>query len=74
MNTATTELRRFLTITGHRFNNSQSAPEMFSPAEDAAWHELLGTPACTTLCLCRAGTTTDATGVRASPGATSGTC
>lgn len=42
--TATTELRRFLTITGRRFDNGQSAPEMFSPALDAAWHVLLGTP------------------------------
>ncbi|SED29087.1 hypothetical protein SAMN05428954_0023 [Streptomyces sp. 2112.3] len=44
MSTATTELRRFLTITGQRFDNGQSAPEMFSPAVDAVWHELHGTP------------------------------
>ncbi|MER7045363.1 hypothetical protein [Streptomyces jumonjinensis] len=50
MSTTTTELRRFLTITGQRFDNGQSAPEMFSPAVDAAWHELLGTPAYAALC------------------------
>ncbi|MFE1408344.1 hypothetical protein ACFW5D_33005 [Streptomyces sp. NPDC058770] len=55
MSTATTELRRFLTITGQRFKTGQSAPEMFSPAVDAAWHELLGTPAYEALCLETAG-------------------
>lgn len=50
MSTATTELRRFLTITGQRFSNGLSAPEMFSPAVDAAWHELLGTPQYEALC------------------------
>ncbi|MFI0220049.1 hypothetical protein [Streptomyces lydicus] len=50
MSTATTELRRFLTITGQRFNDGQPAPEMFSPAVDAAWHEMLGTPAYAALC------------------------
>lgn len=48
--TATTELRRFLTITGQRLKNGQSAPEMFSPAVDAAWHELLDTPQYAALC------------------------
>ncbi|MGW2103638.1 hypothetical protein ACWCPX_39400 [Streptomyces olivaceoviridis] len=55
MSTATTELRRFLTIAGQRFSNGQSAPEMFSPAVDAAWHEMLNTPAYTALCLETAG-------------------
>ncbi|MDP9952362.1 MULTISPECIES: hypothetical protein [Streptomyces] len=55
MSTATTELRRFLTITGQRFKAGQSAPEMFSPAVDAAWHALLGTPAYEALCLESAG-------------------
>ncbi|MFJ2271798.1 hypothetical protein ACIOHO_36910 [Streptomyces sp. NPDC087849] len=50
MSTATTELRRFLTITGRRFKDGQSAPEMFSPAVDKAWHDQLGTPAYATLC------------------------
>ncbi|MFF8787063.1 hypothetical protein [Streptomyces sp. NPDC015125] len=50
MSTATTELRRFLTITGQRFNNGQSAPEMFSPAVDAVRHELLGSPQYAALC------------------------
>ncbi|OKI38157.1 hypothetical protein A6A28_31670 [Streptomyces sp. CB03578] len=55
MSTATTELGRFLTITGQRFRTGQSAPEMFSPAVDKAWHELLGTPAYEALCLETAG-------------------
>ncbi|MFB8406092.1 hypothetical protein [Streptomyces sp. NPDC055912] len=55
MSTATTELGRFLTITGQRFRTGQSAPEMFSPAVDVAWHELLGTPAYEALCLETAG-------------------
>nr|AAZ77669.1 hypothetical protein [Streptomyces antibioticus] len=55
MSTATTELRRFLTITGQRFKTGQSAPEMFSPAVDKAWHDLLGTPAYEALCLETAG-------------------
>ncbi|WP_411138071.1 hypothetical protein [Streptomyces sp. C10] len=50
MSTATTELRRFLTITGQRFTNDQPAPEMFSPAVDAPWHELLDTPQYAALC------------------------
>lgn len=50
MNTPTTELRRFLTITGQRLASGQSAPEMFSPAVDAAWHEMLGTPRYEALC------------------------
>ncbi|MGR3935308.1 hypothetical protein [Streptomyces sp. BRA346] len=50
MSTATTELRRFLTITGQRLKNGQSVPEMFSPAVDAAWHEMLGTPQYAALC------------------------
>jgi hypothetical protein len=50
MSTATTELRRFLTITGQRLANGQSAPEMFSPAVDAAWHKMLGTPQYANLC------------------------
>ncbi|TVL88432.1 hypothetical protein [Streptomyces sp. SAJ15] len=50
MSTATTELGRFLTITGQRFKTGQSAPEMFSPAVDAAWHDLLGTLAYEALC------------------------
>lgn len=50
MSTATIELRQFLTITGQRFMDGQPAPEMFSPAVDAAWHELLGTPHYTVLC------------------------
>ena len=50
MSTATIELRRFLTITGQRLTNGQSAPEMFSPAVDAAWHEMLGTPQYANLC------------------------
>jgi hypothetical protein len=41
---------RFLTITGQRFEDGQSALEMFSPAVDAAWHELLGTPQYKVLC------------------------
>ncbi|WKV76603.1 hypothetical protein AW27_033875 (plasmid) [Streptomyces sp. PCS3-D2] len=55
VSTATTELGRFLTITGQRFRTGQSAPEMFSPAVDKAWHELLGTPAYKALCLETAG-------------------
>lgn len=55
MSTATTELRRFLTITGQRFTTGQSAPEMFSPAVDKVWHDLLGTPAYAALCLETAG-------------------
>ncbi|MDQ1005764.1 hypothetical protein QFZ82_000249 [Streptomyces sp. V4I23] len=50
MSTATIELRRFLTITGQRFKDGQSTPEMFSPAVDAAWHDMLGTPAYEALC------------------------
>ncbi|MFI5867429.1 hypothetical protein [Streptomyces sp. NPDC051546] len=50
MSTAITELSRFLTITGHRLAAGQSAPQMFSPAVDRAWHELLGTPAYDALC------------------------
>ncbi|MEU6315157.1 hypothetical protein [Streptomyces sp. NPDC047014] len=50
MSTATTELRRFLTITGRRLRDGQSAPEMFSPAVDAAWHKALGTPQYEALC------------------------
>lgn len=48
--TASTELRRFLTIAGRRFKDGRPAPEMFSPAVDAAWHELLGTPQYVVLC------------------------
>ncbi|MEV6726197.1 hypothetical protein AB0M94_35310 [Streptomyces xanthochromogenes] len=55
MSTATTELRRFLTITGQRFKSGQSAPEMFSPAVDVVWHDLLGTPGYEALCLETAG-------------------
>ncbi|UQS30301.1 hypothetical protein J5J01_00420 [Streptomyces fradiae] len=50
MNAETTELRRFLTIAGQRLANGQSAPETFSPAVDAVWHQMLGTPAYTALC------------------------
>ncbi|MEU0842030.1 hypothetical protein ABZ370_21520 [Streptomyces sp. NPDC005962] len=50
MGTVTTELHRFLTITGQRLKNGQSVPEMFSPAVDAAWHEMLGTPQYAALC------------------------
>jgi hypothetical protein len=50
VSTATAELRRFLTITGQRLKNGESAPEMFSPAVDAAWHEMLGTPQYAALC------------------------
>lgn len=50
MNAETTELSRFLTITGQRLANGQSAPEMFSPAVDGVWHQMLGTPAYTALC------------------------
>lgn len=55
MSTATIELGRFLTIAGERFQAGQSAPEMFSPAVDQAWHELLGTPEYDALCLETAG-------------------
>ncbi|EFL15757.1 hypothetical protein [Streptomyces sp. C] len=55
MSTATIELGRFLTITGRRFRDGESAPEMFSPAVDAAWHEILGTPEYKALCLETAG-------------------
>lgn len=50
MSTATTELRRFLTITGRYLKNGRPAPEMFSPAVDAVWHKMLGTPQYTALC------------------------
>lgn len=50
MSTATTELHRFLTITGQRLKNGQPMPQMFSPAVDAAWHEMLDTPAYAALC------------------------
>ncbi|NJP48398.1 hypothetical protein [Actinacidiphila epipremni] len=43
MSTATIELGRFLTITGRRLQEGESAPEMFSGAVDAAWHAMLGT-------------------------------
>ncbi|MFI5638311.1 hypothetical protein ACIA8H_12940 [Streptomyces goshikiensis] len=50
MSTATIELSRFLTITGQRFKNGDTAPEMFSGAVDAAWHEMEGTPEYVVLC------------------------
>jgi hypothetical protein len=50
VNAETIELSRFLTITGRRLANGQSAPEMFSPAVDAVWHQMLGTPAYAALC------------------------
>ncbi|MFJ3877437.1 hypothetical protein ACIPW5_08275 [Streptomyces sp. NPDC090077] len=50
MSTATIELGRFLTITGQRFKDGDTAPEMFSGAIDAAWHEMLGTPEYAALC------------------------
>ncbi len=37
------ELGRFLALAGYRFNSGESAPEMFSGAIDAEWHELAGT-------------------------------
>ncbi|MFF3214289.1 hypothetical protein ACFYYB_26935 [Streptomyces sp. NPDC002886] len=55
MSTATIELSRFLTITGHRLAAGQNTPQTFSPAVDAAWHDLLGTPQLDTLCLETAG-------------------
>ncbi|MGW8356516.1 DUF6415 family natural product biosynthesis protein [Streptomyces wedmorensis] len=45
------ELGRFLAITGQRFRAGQSAPEMFSPAVDAAWHDLLGDGCCVVVCV-----------------------
>ncbi|WP_431781020.1 hypothetical protein [Streptomyces chumphonensis] len=50
MSTAMTELCRFLSITGQRLRNGQSAPEMFSPAVDAAWHQMLATSQYVALC------------------------
>ncbi|MFI2757537.1 hypothetical protein ACH5A3_01465 [Streptomyces echinatus] len=50
MSTATIELGRFLTITGRRFRNGESAPEMFSGAVDAEWHDMLGTHEYAALC------------------------
>ncbi|MFC0601106.1 hypothetical protein [Streptomyces palmae] len=50
MSTATSELRRFLVIAGRRLRNGQSAAEMFSPAVDAVWHQMLGTPQYQALC------------------------
>ncbi|MFF2194759.1 hypothetical protein [Streptomyces sp. NPDC058157] len=41
MNTATTELGRFLTVAGLRHRAGEPAPEMFSGAVDAAWHQAL---------------------------------
>ncbi|MFE0460316.1 hypothetical protein ACFW1A_13820 [Kitasatospora sp. NPDC058965] len=38
------ELGKFFTITARRFDAGQSAPEMFSTAIDAAWHELTEDP------------------------------
>ncbi|MEY9946455.1 hypothetical protein [Kitasatospora sp. GAS1066B] len=34
------ELGKFFAITAHRFDTGQSAPEMFSAAIDAVWHQL----------------------------------
>jgi hypothetical protein len=51
MSTATTttsveliELGKFFEITARRFDTTQSAPEMFSTAIDAAWHQLAEDP------------------------------
>lgn len=49
------ELGRFLTIAGRRFAAGQPAPEMFSPAVDAAWHELLDSPGYPAFCAEHAG-------------------
>ncbi|WP_024756050.1 hypothetical protein [Streptomyces exfoliatus] len=38
------ELGRFLSIAQQRFDRRESPAEMFSPAVDAEWHKLLGTP------------------------------
>ncbi|MFD0268763.1 hypothetical protein ACFVGY_19660 [Streptomyces sp. NPDC127106] len=50
MSTTTTELRRFLTITGQRLKAGRPMPEMFSPAVDAAWHDMHGTTDYKVLC------------------------
>ncbi|MCG7523555.1 hypothetical protein MHW47_03720 [Streptomyces sp. OfavH-34-F] len=38
------ELGRFLAVAGKRFAAGHGPAEMFSPAVDAAWHRMLGTP------------------------------
>ncbi|MET9427014.1 hypothetical protein [Streptomyces sp. NPDC003036] len=38
------ELGRFLAISGQRFRSGKSPAEMFSPAVDTMWHQLLATP------------------------------
>lgn len=38
------ELGRFLALAGYRFNAGEAAPEMFSGAIDAEWHELADSP------------------------------
>ncbi|GAA1230764.1 hypothetical protein GCM10009665_21450 [Kitasatospora nipponensis] len=38
------ELGRFFKITARRFDTGQSAPEMFSTAIDAVWHQLAEDP------------------------------
>ncbi|WTS75123.1 hypothetical protein OG472_01685 [Streptomyces sp. NBC_00207] len=38
------ELGKFLALAGYRFNRGESAPQMFSAAIDAEWHELVDSP------------------------------
>ncbi|MFE9465412.1 hypothetical protein ACFYNW_17370 [Streptomyces virginiae] len=45
MTAVRTELGRFLTLAGYRYNQGESATPMFSGAIDAAWHELAEDPA-----------------------------
>ncbi|MFD8144875.1 hypothetical protein [Streptomyces sp. NPDC059708] len=55
MSTATTELGRFLTLAGLRHRAGEPAPEMFSGAVDAAWHQALEDEGYPTLCAGTAG-------------------
>ncbi|THA71784.1 hypothetical protein E6P78_04055 [Streptomyces sp. A0958] len=38
------ELGKFFAVTARRFDDGQAAPEMFSTAVDAAWHQLAEDP------------------------------
>ncbi|MGW7820138.1 hypothetical protein ACWGLF_18870 [Streptomyces puniciscabiei] len=49
------ELGRFFKVTVRRFEEGQSAPEMFSGAVDAEWHRLLNTPEYADFCTAHAG-------------------
>ncbi|MEU7024383.1 hypothetical protein ABZ990_27560 [Streptomyces sp. NPDC046203] len=50
------ELGRFLAVARQRFDKGEAPAEMFSPAVDAEWHKLLGTPGYTAFSVEHAGT------------------